>query len=124
MPWLNFSFAGSAAVAAGNFDTETSNIEETGTTQINIPQNIRLTDLILGSTAAQSHQYSIWTSGRKQSSNLSAAQMNPASQGRFSIRNQGIVISGGVSIQMRGRQLSDAAGAAEPTTVLMEYVAV
>ena len=75
-------------------------------------------------TAGQSHQYSIWTSGRKQSSNLSAAQMNPASQGRFSIRNQGIVIAGGVSIQMRGSQLSDTAGAAEPTTVLMEYVAV
>lgn len=122
MPWLNFDFAGSAAVTTD--DTETSTIQETGTTQINIPQNIRLTDLILGSTAGQSHQYSIWTSGRKQSSNLSAAQMNPASQGRFSIRNQGIVISGGVSIQMRGSQLSDTAGAAEPTTVLMEYVAV
>jgi len=122
MPWLNFDFAGSAAVTTD--DTETSTIQETGTTQINIPQNIRLTDLILGSTAGQTHQYSIWTSGRKQSSNLSAAQMNPASQGRFSIRNQGIVISGGVSIQMRGSQLSDTAGAAEPTTVLMEYVAV
>ena len=123
MPWLNFDFVGTA-VATNVDDSETAIIQETGTTQINIPQNIRLTDVVIGATAAQGHQYSIWTSGRKQSSNLSAAQMNPASQGRFSIRNQGIVISGGVSIQMRGSQLSDAAGAAEPTTVLMEYVAV
>ena len=121
MPWLNFSFDGTAAASTTN-DSETSTIEETGTTQINIPQNIRLTDLVLDITAGQTHQYSIWTSGRKQSSNLSAAQMNPASQGRFSIRNQNIVIAAGTSIQMRGSQTSTA-GAAEPTTVLMEYVA-
>jgi len=121
MPWMNFDFVGSAAATTVN-DSETATIQETGTTQINIPQNIRLTDLVLGSTAGQGHQYSIWTSGRKQSSNLSAAQMNPASQGRFSVRNQGIVISNGVSIQMRGSQTSTA-GAAEATTVLLEYVA-
>lgn len=120
-PWLNFSFAGSAAVTTD--DTETANIQETGTTQINIPQNIRLTDIILDVTAAQNHQYSIWTSGRKQSSNLSAAQMNPASQGRFSVRGQNIVIAAGTSVQMRGSQLSDTAGAAEPTVCLLEYVA-
>ena len=121
MPWLNFVFAGSAATTVG--DSETSTIEETGTTQISIPQNIRLTDLVINATAAQRHQYSIWTSGRKQSSNLSAAQMNPASQGRFSVRGQNIIIPSGVSIQMRGSQTSDTAGAAESTTILMEYVA-
>ena len=120
MPWLNFSFAGSAAVTTD--DTETANIQETGTTQINIPQNIRLTDLILDVTAAQNHQYSIWTSGRKQSSNLSAAQMNPASQGRFSVNGQNIVIAAGTSLQLRGSQTSTA-GAAEATTVTLEYVA-
>ena len=121
MPWLNFVFAGSAATTTG--DSETSTIEETGTTQISIPQNIRLTDLVIGATATERHQYSIWTSGRKQSSNLSAAQMNPASQGRFSVRGQNIIIPSGVSIQMRGSQTSDTAGAAESTTILMEYVA-
>ena len=122
MPWLNFGFDGTVAAVTVN-DSETAVIEETGTTQISIPQNIRLTDLVIGSTATETHQYSIWTSGRKQSSNLSAAQMNPASQGRFSVRGQNIIIPSGVSIQMRGSQTSDTAGAAEATTVLMEYVA-
>ena len=118
---MNFEFVGTA-VATTVDDSEISTIEETGTTQISIPQNIRLTDLVIGSTATETHQFSIWTSGRKQSSNLSAAQMNPASQGRFSVRGQNIIIPSGVSIQMRGSQTSTA-GAAEATTVLMEYVA-
>lgn len=121
MPWLNFVFVGTAVATTVN-DSETSTIEETGTTQINIPQNIRLTDLVIAATAGQGHQYSIWTSGRKQSSNLSAAQMNPASQGRFSVRGQNIVIAAGTSLQMRGSQTSTA-GAAEATTVTLEYVA-
>ena len=121
MPWLNFQFAGTA-VASTTDDSETAVIEETGTSQINIPQNIRLTDAILDITAGQTHQYSIWTSGRKQSSNLSADQLNPASQGRFSIRGQNIIIPAGTSVQMRGSQTSTA-GAAEATKVLLEYVA-
>ena len=72
MPWLNFDFAGSAGVQVQ--DTEVATIEETGTTQINIPQNIRLTDIVVNITTGQTHQYSIWTSGRKQSSNLSSFQ--------------------------------------------------
>tara|TARA_R110002051_G_scaffold198996_1_gene266039 strand:- start:66 stop:434 length:369 start_codon:yes stop_codon:yes gene_type:complete len=121
MPWMNFQLIGTAAAVTVD-DSETAVIEETGTTQINIPQNIRLTDAILDITATQTHQYSIWTSGRKQSSNLSAAQMNPASQGRFSIRGQDIIIPAGTSIQMRSSQTSTA-GAAEATKVLLEYVA-
>mgnify|MGYP001156710221 FL=1 len=121
MPWLNFDFVGTA-VATNVDDSETAIIQETGTTQINIPQNIRLTDLVIGATAGQQHQYSIWTSGRKQSSNLSAAQMNPASQGRFSVHGQNIVIASGTSLQLRGSQTSTA-GAAEATTVTLEYVA-
>jgi len=121
MPWLNFDFVGTA-VATTVDDSETATIQETGTTQINIPQNIRLTDVVIAATAGQQHQYSIWTSGRKQSSNLSAAQMNPASQGRFSVRGQNIVIAAGTSLQLRGSQTSTA-GAAEATTVTLEYVA-
>ena len=121
MPWLNFDFTGSAGVQVQ--DTATSIIEETGTTQINIPQNIRLTDMILDITAVDVHQYSIWTSGRKQSSNVSSSQLNPASQGRFSIRGQNIVIPAGTSIQMRGAQFTIAVLAPEPTKVLLEYVA-
>lgn len=120
MPWLNFDYTGSAGVQVD--DTEISTIEETGATQINIPQNIRLTDIILNITAADEHQYSIWTSGRKQSSNLSAAQLDPASQGRFSIRGQNIIIPAGTSIQMRGSQQT-IVGGIEPTKVLLEYVA-
>lgn len=121
MPWLNFDFAGTAAASTVD-DSETATVQETGTTQISIPQSIRLTDLVLDITAGQTHQYSIWTSGRKQSSNLSASQMNPASQGRFSIKGQNIVIPAGTSIQLRGSQTSTA-GAAEATSVLVEYVA-
>ncbi len=121
MPWLNFDFLGNAAIQVP--DTEIAVIEETNASQINIPQNIRLTDMILNITAQDEHQYSIWTSGRKQSSNVSSAQLNPASQGRFSIRGQNIVIQSGTSIQMRGAQRTIAAVAPEPTKVLLEYVA-
>ena len=79
--------------------------------------------MILDITAQDQHQYSIWTSGRKQSSNVSSAQLNPASQGRFSIRGQNIVIPAGTSIQMRGAQLTIAAVAPEATKCLLEYVA-
>ena len=121
MPWLNFDFNGNAAVQVS--DTEISTIQETGATQINIPQNIRLTDLILDITTLDNHQYSIWTSGRKQSSNVSSSQLNPASQGRFSIRGQNIIIPAGTSIQMRGAQTSIGVLAPEPTTCTLEYVA-
>jgi len=121
MPWLNFDFTGTA-VASTVDDSETAIIQETGATQINIPQNIRLTDIVVNITTGQTHQYSIWTSGRKQSSNLSSFQLNPASQGRFSVRGQNIVIAAGTSLQMRGSQQTTA-GAAEATSVLLEYVA-
>jgi uncharacterized protein YbdZ (MbtH family) len=120
MPWFNFQLTGTAAAVTVD-DSEIAVVEETGTTQISVPTNIRLTDAILDITAGQEHQYSIWTSGRKQSSNLSAAQLNPASQGRFSIRGQNIVIPAGTSIQMRSSQTTTA-GAAEATKVLLEYV--
>ena len=84
MPWLNFVFPGAFPVDTTD-DAQTGTVEETGTTQINIPQNIRLTDIIQDITSTDVHQYSIWTSGRKQSSNLSGNQLNPASQGRFHI---------------------------------------
>ena len=119
MPWYNFEFTGTAAAAAD--DSATATISETGTTAVALAQTIRLTDCVLASTATSAHQYSIWVNGKKQSSNLFAAQLNPASQGRFSIRGQGIVIPQGATLQMRGAQL-DALGA-ENTNVTLEFVA-
>jgi len=119
MSWYNFEFAGNVAIQTD--DAETANISETGTTAVALAQSIRLTDIVLSSTAAQPHQYSIWVNGKKQSSNLFAAQLNPASQGRFSIRGQGISIPAGATLQMRGAQLS--AGALEATTATLEFVA-
>ena len=78
--------------------------------------------MILDITAVDVHQYSIWTSGRKQSSNVSSSQLNPASQGRFSIRGQNIIVPSGTSIQMRGAQFT-IVGGIEATKVLLEYVA-
>ena len=84
--------------------------------------HILFPDIVLSSTAAESHQYSIWVNGKKQSSNLFSAQLNPASQGRFSIRGQGIVIPQGATLQMRGAQLVTGGGA-ENTIATMEFVA-
>lgn len=119
MPWYNFEFDGAAA--AQTDDTEIADISETGTTAVALAQTIRLTDIVLSTTAGATHQYAIWVNGKKQSSNLFAGQLNPASQGRFSIRGQGIVIPQGATLQMRGAQL-DATGT-EATTVLLEFVA-
>jgi hypothetical protein len=119
MPWYNFGFTGTAAAAE---DSATATIQETNTTAVAIPQTIRLTDLVLTGTAAESHQMSIWVNGKKQSSNLYSAQLNPASQGRFSVRGQGIVIPQGATLQMRGAQLVTGAGA-ENIICTMEFVA-
>ena len=119
MPWYSFGFTGTAAAAE---DSATATIQETGTTAVALPQTIRLTDLVLAATSVESHQLSIWVNGKKQSSNLYSAQLNPASQGRFSIRGQGIVIPNGATVQMRGAQLVTGAGA-ENIICTMEFVA-
>ena len=119
MAWYNFSFTGTAAASE---DSATATIKETGTTAVTLAQNIRLTDIVLSSTATESHQLSIWVNGKKQSSNLYSAQLNPASQGRFSIRGQGIVIPQGSTLQMRGAQLVTGAGV-ENTIATLEFVA-
>ena len=118
MPWYNFGFTGTAAAAE---DSAIAVIQETSTTAVALAQTVRLTDLVLTGTAGESHQMSIWVNGKKQSSNLYSAQLNPASQGRFSIRGQGIVIPQGATLQMRGAQLN--AGALEITTATLEFVA-
>jgi hypothetical protein len=112
MPWYNFGFTGTAAAAE---DSATATIQETNTTAVAIPQTIT-------GTATESHQMSIWVNGKKQSSNLYSAQLNPASQGRFSVRGQGIVIPQGATLQMRGAQLVTGAGA-ENIICTMEFVA-
>ena len=119
MPWYNFGFTGTTTAAE---DSATATIQETNTTAVAIPQTIRLTDLVLTGTATESHQMSIWVNGKKQSSNLYSAQLNPASQGRFSIRGQGIVIPQGATLQMRGAQLVTGGGA-ENIICTMEFVA-
>jgi hypothetical protein len=119
MPWYNFQFTGTSAAAE---DSATATIAETGTTAIALSQSIRLTDIVLSATATESHQLSIWVNGKKQSSNLYSAQLNPASQGRFSIRGQGILIGSGATLQMRGAQLVTGGGA-ENITATLEFVA-
>lgn len=119
MPWYNFGFTGTTAAAE---DSATATIQETNTTAVALAQTVRLTDLVLTFTAAEQHQLSIWVNGKKQSSNLYAAQLNPASQGRFSIRGQGIVIPQGATLQMRGAQTATGAGT-EDITCTMEFVA-
>ena len=119
MPWYNFGFTGTAAAAE---DSAIAVIQETSTTAVALAQTVRLTDLVLTGTAGESHQMSIWVNGKKQSSNLYSAQLNPASQGRFSIRGQGIVIPQGATLQMRGAQLVTGGGA-ENIICTMEFVA-
>jgi len=119
MPWYNFGFTGTAAAAE---DSAIATIQETSTTAVELAQTVRLTDLVLTGTAGESHQMSIWVNGKKQSSNLYSAQLNPASQGRFSIRGQGIVIPQGATLQMRGAQLVTGGGA-ENIICTMEFVA-
>ena len=100
MPWYNYDFTGTAAAAPD--DSATAPISEPGTTAVALAQTIRLTDCVLASTATSAHQYSIWVNGKKQSSNLFAAQLNPASQDRCSIPGPGIVITQGAPPHMRG----------------------
>ena len=119
MPWYNFGFTGTAAAAE---DSAIAVIQETSTTAVALAQTVRLTDLVLTGTAGERHQMSIWVNGKKQSSNLYSAQLNPASQGRFSIRGQGIVIPQGATLQMRGAQLVTGGGA-ENIICTMEFVA-
>lgn len=118
MGWFNFRSVGSAT--AQNDDTEVCTVLETGETGISLPYDITLVDIVLNKTASQDHQYSIWVNGKKASSNLYAAQLNPASQGRLNIANQGIKIKAGSRIQVRAAQKSGAS--AEETILLIQFV--
>lgn len=118
MGWLNFSFAGGAAVQAD--DAETADILELGTGQkvYSLPTAIKLVDVVADFTAAQQHQRRFFINGKAQGSQFFQAQINPATQGRLNWANQNITIPRGATIQMKGSQKT---GAAEATKVLVQY---
>jgi len=121
MGWNNFSFVGNGTTPEAD-DAETSTILETGDNSMTLPYNIQIVDWVLNSTATQDHEYRIYVNGKAQGAQVRSALLNPASQGRFSIANQNIKISAGATLQMKGSQKTDTAGAAEATIATLAYV--
>ncbi len=121
MGWINFSFPGSATVEQE--DAEIGTIMETGEHSITFPYDITLLDVVLAQPAQQNHEYSFWINGKKVSSALYSAELNPTSQTRFNIKQLGIRIPAGSAIQIKSAQLSEAStAAAEPTILTLVYL--
>ena len=112
MGWFNFSFNGSATVQTE--DAETCTVKETGESGFTLPYDIHLSDLVLTKSLAQNHQFSIWVNGKKMSSNLYSAQLDPSNDTRFAIAPLGIVIKAGSRVQVKTAQLD------EPSTAVAE----
>jgi hypothetical protein len=121
MGWNNFSFTGNGTTPETD-DAETATILETGDSSLTLPYSIQIVDMVLNATATEAHEYRIYVNGKAQGSQLRSGLLNPASQGRFSIANQNIKISAGATLQMKGSQKTDTAGAAETSIATLEYV--
>lgn len=117
MGWINFTKTGSGTAQAD--DAATATVAEIGGTSITLPNTITITDVVLAATAANNHQFRFYVNGRAVGANLYSGQLNPASQGRVNIANQGIKIPAGSTVQLKGSQK---AGTAEDTTVMLQYL--
>jgi len=118
--WLNFKFIGNVPASPQPDDTEISTIAETGQQQFSIPADMRISDIVLTGTAAQTHQYRIYVNGKAQGANFYSGQLNPATQGRMNWASQSILIPRGSTIQIKGSQKDGAT--AESTTVTLQWV--
>ncbi len=116
MGWNTFTFAGSAAAQAD--DAELCGVAETGDSSLSLPYDIALQDIVLTSALASNHQFSFFVNGKKQSSNLYAAEINPTAQTRFNIAAQNVRIPKGSKIQIK---TSQKAGAIEPGSLTLVY---
>lgn len=120
MGWFNFSKTGSASAQSDNAETMTN--DESGDKSVPLTDDIQITDVVLDVTASETHQFRFYVNGKQQGGNFYATQINPASDGRISWADQGIVIGKGSSLQIRGSQQSGAS--AEALKVLVKYKVV
>ncbi len=119
--WITFKKVGSASTPQDD-DAEICTVVETGEQGLTLPYPIQLIDVVLTKSPAQDHQFSFWVNGKKVSSNLYAAQLDPANDTRFAIAPLGIIIPAGSRLQVRGAQKSGAAAEETMLTVIYKKV--
>lgn len=109
------------------FDTETGKFLQTQETVWILPDNIRITDIVLTKPATQEHQFRFYVNGESRLNDFFAAQLSPDTEGRLNWRSQNIVLVRGRQFQVKGAQTSVAAGAsaaAEKVTMTIQYETV
>ena len=111
MGWFTFKYLGNATTPQTD-DSELATVVETGDSSIQLPYDIAVTDFVLTSGMVNDHQYAIWVNGKKTTSDLFAAQINPANNTRFNAAAQKMLIPAGSKIQVKTAQLAGAAAEA------------
>jgi hypothetical protein len=123
-----FSFVGAASTTAQAYDFETCSIDELSSPNnkaytLNMPYDALFQDFVLTAALTNNRQFAFWVGGRKVSSNLYGAQLNPANPSRFQIINLKLVVLKGSQFQVRTAQLAGAIEAGQ-ITLLMAAVKV
>ena len=121
MGWLQCNFLGDATTPQAD-NAETGTWEQANEKTLNLPFNIAIQDIFLTKTAANDHQYQLYVNGKAQENFLNSATLDPASDGRFKIASQGLVVPAGAGFQIRAAQKSGAQ--AEATTLQIVYAEV
>lgn len=121
MGWLVNNFLGNATTPQPD-NAETGTWEQLDEKTANLPMSIVLTDISLTEKAAQDHEYQLYVNGKAQENFLFSEMLDPGSDGRFKIADQGLVIPAGAAFQIRSAQKSG--DAAEATKLLIKYAEV
>lgn len=103
-------------------NAETGTWEQLAEKTANLPFNIVITDISLSEKATDDHEYQLYVNGKAQENLLFSDMLNPDSDGRFKIADQGLVVPAGAPFQVRGSQKSGSD--AEPTKLVIKYAEV
>lgn len=119
MGWLVNNFLGADASSTPQADNaETGTWEQAAEKTINLPYSILITDVSLTKESTNTHQYQFFVNGKAQENFLYSDMLNPDSDGRFKIADQGLVIPAGSGFQVRAAQKS---GTQEATSMVIKY---
>ena len=117
MPWTTFSVTPSGGSQAEDAQLMTN--DNNGNTNLTLPSNVIITDVLTSTTLTETHQFAFQVNGVKATSNAYSAIVNPASSGRMSWADMKLTIPAGNSLGISTGQTS--AGGAEFIRIVVKY---
>lgn len=121
MGWLVNNFLGNGTTPEAD-NAETGTWEQLAEKTANLPMDIVLTDISLSEKADEDHEYQLFVNGKAQENFLFSDMLDPGSDGRFKIADQGLVIPRGAAFQIRSAQKTG--DNAEATKLVIKYAEV